>query len=277
MRETISVCILTYNEEQNIERCLASVYDWVDEIIIIDGRSTDNTVKKARAFGDKVKVYSYDNPPNFLINKQRSIDKATKDWLLQLDADEVVSKQLKSETLAVLNLEPGTWNKNTVAYWIPRLTYFLGSPLRKGGQYPDYCLRFYRKGIAQLPLKTIHDQVKINLTKAKKSFDLKEANIDYLKGNLEHFSYPDFNVYLRKWIQYGDYEGNKLYKQNESISIGNFVKYFGWLPLAWFVKTYFRHKGFQDGLAGFVFSVFSALRYWLAYINLYEKHQSKQA
>lgn len=277
MRETISVCILTYNEEKNIKACLNSVYDWVDEVIIVDGQSTDQTVSKTKTFGDKIKVFSYDNPPNFLINKQRAIDKATQEWILQLDADEVVTNKLKSEILAILHKKTNAKNKNTVAYWIPRLTYFLGKPLNKGGQYPDYCLRLYKKGIAKLPLKTIHDQVKIDLIKAKKIFKLKEVKIDYLKFNLEHFSYPNFNTYLRKWIQYGEYEGSKLSKQNEPITHGNFVKYFGWLPIVWFTKTFFRHKGFEDGLAGFVFSVFSALRYWLAYINLYEKHQSKKA
>ena len=100
----LSLCIPTFNEEQNIQTPLDTAYELVDEIIIIDGGSSDKTIEIAKSYGDKVRVISVDNPSNFLINKQRAIEQATGDWILQLDADERLSEELKKE-LRNLKLE----------------------------------------------------------------------------------------------------------------------------------------------------------------------------
>ncbi|PJE61715.1 hypothetical protein COU87_03165, partial [Candidatus Roizmanbacteria bacterium CG10_big_fil_rev_8_21_14_0_10_39_12] len=127
----LSLCIPTFNEEQNIQTPLDTAYELVDEIIIIDGGSSDKTIEIAKSYGDKVRVISVDNPSNFLINKQRAIEQATGDWILQLDADERLSEELKKE---LRNLKLEIRNSKPIAgYWIPRKNWFLGKFLMKGG------------------------------------------------------------------------------------------------------------------------------------------------
>src|SRR5258706_5524892 len=114
MRQTLSVVLAVFNEEKNLAACLETVKDIADEIVIVDGSSVDKTVEIAKKFGAKIKITT--NKPNFHINKQMAIDMATKDWILQLDADEHASKELKDEILEILN--PSTKEFN--GYWMPR-------------------------------------------------------------------------------------------------------------------------------------------------------------
>lgn len=151
---TISVVLATYNEEKNLPDCLESVKDLADEIIIVDGGSTDKTVEIAKKY--KAKIISTTNPPIFHINKQKAIDVATKDWVLQLDADERITKELGKE------IEEKIRDKNVNGYWMPRKNWFLGRFLRKGGQYPDYTLRLYRNGKGHLPQKSVHEQAVVD-------------------------------------------------------------------------------------------------------------------
>jgi len=256
MKSKLSVCLAVYNEEDNLERCLKAVSDLADEIVLVDGHSTDKTLKIAKHFGSKVKIYEYPNPPNFLLNRQRALDHATGEWILVLDADEVVSAGLKKEIQTCLT------SSQKDAYYLPRLNFFLGSPLRKGGVYPDYCLRLFKRGVGKYPLKGLHDQLELSN---------KNAQIGYLKHNLAHYAYPSFQVYLRKWIQYCDHEADLLLAKKTNLSLKLFLTYCILYPKWWFLKTYFRHKGFADKFPGFVFSLFSALRFIAIYIKLYEK------
>jgi len=255
MRKQLSVCLALYNEEENIERCLKAIVELANEIVLVDGHSTDNTLKIAKNFGQKVKVYKYPNPPNFLLNRQRALEKATGEWILVLDADEVVSSALKKEIQACIS------GGESTAYYLPRLNFFLGKPLHKGGVYPDYCLRLFKRGAGKYPLKSLHDQL-----------ELKDSEkVGYLKQNLAHYAYPSFQVYLRKWIQYCDHEADLLIAKKIKPSARLFLTYCILYPKWWFLKSYFRHKGFLDKFPGFVFALFSALRFIAIYIKLYEK------
>ncbi len=241
-----------------------SVYGWVDEVIIVDGGSSDKTVKLAKAFGAKVRVFIADNPAMFHINKQKAIQRASGEWILQLDADEEVSRSLKEEILTLLQSpKEQVLTSGTVAYWIPRLNYFLGRPLKKGGQYPDYTIRLYRRGTAKFPCKTVHEQVEV------------KGGVGYLSGELLHYPYPTFSEYLKKWDRYCDLEAELLLQRKVYPSGKLFLEYFCLKPTLWFLTTYFRHRGFMDGFSGFVFSCFSALRFKAIYIKLYEKLRKK--
>ena len=101
----LSLCINTFNEEKNIHIPLDSAIDLVDEVVIIDGSSKDKTVEIAKSYGPKVKVFIVDNPRNFLANKQRAIEKANGEWILQLDSDEALSEDLKKEILSLLQVQ----------------------------------------------------------------------------------------------------------------------------------------------------------------------------
>lgn len=248
--KNISVAIAAHNEEENIGRCLESVA-WVDEIVLVDGASGDRTVEIAEKY--KAKVIITDNPINFHINKQKAIDNCSKKWILQLDADEVVTRQLRQE---IQNLK-GKSNIN--GYWIPRKNFFLGAFLKKGGQYPDYTLRLYRKDKGGLPCKSVHEQAVV---------DGKTAN---LANPLLHYPYPDFSHYLHHFDLYTTILAEELDQDKISIDLISFLNYFCIKPAFWFLSTFFRHKGFMDGFSGLIFSFFSALRFPVAFIKYWEK------
>src|SRR3989338_5781651 len=100
----LSLCIATFNEESNIHYPLDSAYDFVDEVIIVDGGSTDKTVEKAKSYGNKIRIFTESNPAVFHINKQKAIERAKGEWILQLDADEALSDELKIEIKTIVML-----------------------------------------------------------------------------------------------------------------------------------------------------------------------------
>ncbi len=243
----LSVVLATFNEEKNIRTCLDSVQNWCDEIIIVDGGSSDDTVKIARSYGAKVIIT--DNPPIFHINKQKAIDRAKGNWVLQLDADEVVTKELKSEIDQAINVNEFN------GYWIPRKNYFLGKFLTKGGVYPDYTMRLYRRNKGKLPQKDVHEQAEV------------EGKVGYLKQPLLHYADPDFRRYFIRHDRYTDLIADELYKKEKHIKIISIINYLLVKPIYWFILTFFRHKGFIDGWQGFLFSLFSSLRFPIAYFK----------
>ena len=256
MKPKLSVALATYNEEENIGTCLRAVKDWVDEIIVADGSSTDKTVEIAKRYGAKVFITT--NKPMFHINKQMAIDRAKGEWVLQLDADEIVSAELKREIMQKLQ-NSKTPKLQTVAYYIPRKNYFLGRWLKKGGQYPDYVIRFFKKGKAYLPCKSVHEQMEV------------KGKVGYLKGHLLHYSVPTFSRYLTNANRYTSLTAKEMAQQKISINLLSTIYYLLFKPLWTFLSIYIRHKGFEDGFPGFVFALFSGLHYSLAYMKYWEK------
>jgi len=248
----LSVVLATYNEEENIARCLKAVEGLADEIVIADGTSKDRTVEIAKTFGAKVFVVK--NQQIFHINKQIAIDKAASRWVLQLDADEVVSKGLKEEIKDIIKKDP---EEN--GFWLPRKNYFLGRFLMKGGQYPDYTVRFYRNGKGRLPQKDVHEQAVI------------DGKVGYLKNALLHYPYKNFNAYFIKWDRYNRLSARLIREDIRGKSrLTKIFTAFGYLyikPAHWFFTTYIRHKGFYDSWQGFVFSFMSALRFPVSYVR----------
>jgi glycosyltransferase involved in cell wall biosynthesis len=252
-RKSLSVVLATYNEEKNLPSCLDAVKDLADEIVIVDGSSSDKTVEIGKQYNAIVKVTT--NKPNFHINKQMAIDMASKDWILQLDGDEHVSADLREEIKKILEKDKEEFN----GYWMPRKNWFLGRFLMKGGQYPDYTLRFYRNGKGRLPQKDVHEQAVV------------EGKVGYLRSALLHYPYKNFSHYLNKWNRYNIlFAGQIKQEQSKNNLLKKFLYAIGYLfvkPSHWFLTTFFRHKGFMDGWQGFVFSLFSALRFPASYLK----------
>lgn len=251
----LSVVLATFNEEKNLPRCLDSVKALASEIIIVDGSSKDRTVEIAKEYGAKVTVRQ--NPLIFHINKQKAIDAATMDWVLQIDADEVVNDALSDEIKKVIE------ESEFDGYWIPRKNYFLGRFLMKGGQYPDYTLRLYKRGKGRLPQKDVHEQAVV------------EGKVGYLKNPLLHYPYKNFSDYIFKWKRYNNILANQIKTEAESSSLTKklsmFISYVLVKPIYWFFLTFIRHKGFMDSWQGFVFSFFSSLRFPISYIKYLNK------
>ncbi len=168
MRPNISVSILAHNEEDYIERTLKSVKGWADEIIVIDAASTDRTKHIAKKYTNK--VFTVSNKLNLNENKQIGTDKCTSEWILYLDADEEVSKELKQEIDTLLSKDT-----NNNAFKIPRKNFVNNTWLRFGGWYPDYQLRLFKKNKARFNLQGVHGFLEI------------KGEIGRLKKDIIHF------------------------------------------------------------------------------------------
>lgn len=254
-KTTLSVTLATYNESKNIVRCLKAIEDIATEIIVVDGQSQDDTTLLVKKF-KKARIIFTTNKPMFHINKQMGISACKSDWILQLDADEVVTPKLKNEIISYLQKDLNDYTEN--GFWIPRKNYFLGTFLSKGGQYPDYTVRFYKNGKAFLPCKDVHEQAVV------------DGKIGYLKNDLKHFADTSFSLYLLRANRYTTLFANELKEKNTKINFINFINFYFVKPVWWFIKTFFRHRGYVDGFPGFVFSFYSSLRFPIAYTKYYE-------
>lgn len=256
----ISVVLATHNEERNLAKCLSSVKLWADEIIVVDGESTDKTCQIARDFG--ATVFSTTNKSNFHINKQMAMDKAKGQLILQLDADEVVDDELRDFILQQhQNLQKPLTNDQPVAWYLKRKNFFLGHVLSKGGQYPDPVIRLYLKGKARLPQKDVHEQMQV------------DGKVEWATGHLLHYSNPTFSDYMRKFQTYTTFKAHQLKTSGVTINLGQSFKYLLYLPLKTFFLLFLRHKGFVDGFPGLVFAIFSGLHHVIAYVKLWELYQ----
>jgi glycosyltransferase involved in cell wall biosynthesis len=254
----ISVAIATFNEEKNIKDCLESVRQLADEIVIVDGESKDKTCEIAKKYTDKIIVTQ--NRPMFHINKNIAIDNCTGNWILQLDADERVPEDLKKEIVEVINSNP---EQN--GFWLKRKNYFLGRFLKKGGQYPDPVIRLFRRGKGRLPEKSVHEQIEI------------QGKIDWLKNDLIHMAYPSFFSYLHRSNRYTIHDAQLMLKGDIKVVKPEFLQYFLIKPALTFINIYFRHKGFMDGFAGYIFAAFSALHHTTTYIKYKEAKTHPEA
>lgn len=250
----ISVVLAVFNEERNLERCLDSIKDLADEIVVVDGGSTDKTLEIAEKFN--ARIIHTENKPNFHINKNMAIDEALGDWILQLDADEVVSEELSKEINQVLRK-----NNEINGYFIPRKNFFLGRFLKKGGQYPDYTLRLYRKGKGRLPAKDVHEQAEV------------EGKVGFLKSDLLHIRDKEFSTYLERFNRYTNLLATQLGKSKLNIGLISFIDFIFIKPIYWFFSSYFRHRGYIDGFPGFVFALFSSIRFPVAYMKYWSYHE----
>lgn len=243
----LAVVLATHNEEINLARCLEAIRDIADEIIIADESSTDHTVDIAKKFG--AKVIPTEHRSNFHITKNIAIDAATGDWILQLDADEIVSPELANEIKEVIKV-----NKYN-GYWVNRKNWFLTRFLTKGGQYPDPTLRLYRKGKGRLPAKDVHEQAVV------------DGSVGHLKHDLLHYRDTSFKKYLTGFERYSSLVAMQLREKKKPISFFQSLNYLFLKPLVILVKIYVRHRGYVDGLPGFIFALFSGLIYPVAYVK----------
>lgn len=253
----LSVVLTTFNEAKNIKTCLQSIKKLADEIIIIDGSSTDKTRDIAQKLG--AKVFKVKNQTMFHKNKQLALEKAKGNWILQLDADEQVSPKLTQEIQKTIESNP-KFN----GYYIPRKNWFLGKFLKKGGVYPDYVIRLVKNGKAHFPCQSVHEQIKV------------KGKVGYLKNDLLHYADPDFDRYFSRFNRYTDLTAEKLSKTQIKPSLFNLLNYLLFKPIFDFLNRFFRHKGFIDGYQGFLFALFSSLHHPVAYLKFWQKIRIKK-
>lgn len=256
----LSVCLAVHNEAQTLAACLTAVADIADEIVIVDGASTDDTLVVAKKY--KARIISTTNKANFHINKQMALDAALGIVVLQLDADEVVDDELHA-FLRKLKQQMASLSATEVqefqpkAWWLPRKNYFFGRFLTKGGQYPDPVIRLFIRGFAHLPQRDVHEQMVV------------DGEVQTASGHLLHFGNPSLSVYFRKSNTYTSFAAAQLFQLYPHFAFGRFLKEFLLRPPVIFCSLFFRHRGYVDGSSGFVFALLSsmhpattALKWW---------------
>lgn len=245
---TISVTIITKNEADNIRQCLESV-TWADEIVVLDSGSDDDTVAICREFTDKVLETDW---PGFGVQKNRALDQATGDWVLSLDADEVVSPALATEIQAAVKGAP-------IVYQMPRLSTFCGRKIRHSGWYPDYVARLFPRGTARFTDDLVHETLSYTGT-AKK-----------LKTPLDHNTTPDLHDAIEKMNSYSSLGAEKKHGQGKPSGLLKALVHGFWT----FVKTYIIRAGFLDGKEGFILAVANAEGCYYRYLKLMYLNEKK--
>ncbi|RLD05548.1 MAG: glycosyltransferase family 2 protein [Chloroflexota bacterium] len=244
MNPTISAVITSFNEERKIEKALKSIL-WVDEIILVDGQSTDKTIEIAQKYATK--IISTPNDPGMMSMRNKGIEDASGDWILILDADETIPSKLAQEIKRVLK----QMRENPVAYRFPRKGYFLGKWIRHCGWYPDYQTRFFKKGHGYYKNEHVHEQVTIT------NGPTGTINIPY-----EHHSYYDFKDYLFKVRRYIKFEAGKLAQRKKPPAA---VSYLLFRPIARFFSIYIRQRGILEGWRGLILSFFAGYHEFMSY------------
>jgi len=247
----ISVVIIAKNEEDNLPRCLRSI-DWVDEIILIDSGSTDDTVQIS--LENKASVFHIEWQ-GFGHAKKFGVDKCRNNWILSIDADEEVTGELKEEIQTVLSSE-----NNIAGYYIPRRTQFLGRWVYHCGWYPDYILRLFRKDAGNFNNNLVHEGVELKGMTVK------------LQNELLHYSYLTLEDYLSKFNRYTTLAAQTEYDNGRSVSVYDIVV----RPFAALIKHYIIKRGFLDGVEGFLISILSSCYVMVKYAKLRNLYRTKK-
>jgi glycosyltransferase involved in cell wall biosynthesis len=255
---TLSIVLITQNEEANLPRTLQSVLPLVQdgrgEIIIVDSGSTDRTLEIARSFGAKVFSESW---KGFAAQKNSAIDKAIGDWILQLDADETLEPALAAEINDALCAGP-----KLEGFWIPRKNYFLGRWIRHGGFYPDPKLRLIRRGAGRFEEYGAHPTIKVNGPTGR------------LKHALIHNAYPTLHGYIDHMNSYSS-SGAEIArnKGHQTFSLLNIVI----RPLLTFIYNYFFRLGFLDGREGLLLHLYHSVYVSWKYAKAWELSRSQNS
>jgi glycosyltransferase involved in cell wall biosynthesis len=246
MRPPISACIITFNEEKNIEACLESI-SWVEEIIVVDSMSNDRTIELCSKHTEKVYQKEWQG---HVKQKNHALDIAQNEWVLCLDADERVSPGLRREIEECLS------GKKQAAdgYFFPRHSFYLGRWINHGGWYPDYKLRLFRKSKGRWGGKDPHDRVMLDGSSA------------YLKSDLLHYVYRNLSHQLQTVDNFSAITATIMDAEGERFSAAQLV----FRPVLKFLGTYFIKRGFLDGMPGLVISVVSSFYVFLRYAKLWE-------
>lgn len=250
-RRSLSISIITFNEEENIRDCLESV-KWADEIIVVDSHSTDRTREIAQECTDCVIERDW---AGHVAQKNFALEQATCDWVFCMDADERVSPELAREIRGILESD----DQPEAGFSVPRKTFYLGRWITHGGWYPDRKLRLVRPGRAKWGGIDPHDHL------------YAEGPVRKLKGDLYHYTYRDIADHLDTINKFTTIGAAQLHKRGKGHPLFHMV----FNPMVKFLKMYVFRMGFLDGLAGFVIASLSSYYVFLKYAKLWELRRGR--
>ncbi len=246
MREKISACIMTFNEEENIRRCLESVA-WCDEIVVLDSFSTDRTMEICRELTDRV----YEQEWQGYIGQRNLVRKmATHPWVLFLDADEEVSPDMRDAVLEEFE------NRSTqyVGYEFPRLVFYLGKWIKHGSWYPDVKLRLFLKDRGRSGGVEPHDTVVI------------DGPVKRMKYPIWHYTYKNLTDHINTMNRFSIISAQSMFERGRRFRWSDFF-----IRPAWrFFKGYIMRSGWIDGKRGLIIATINAFGVAMKYSKLWE-------
>lgn len=249
--EKISATIICKNEERNIQRCLQHL-DFVDEIVVVDSGSEDRTLEICKRFTDRVMYHPW---PGYIEQKNYALEQATHEWVLSLDADEVVSPELKEDILDALRNDQGKYD----GYRVNRHVYYLGRWINHCW-YPEYKIRLFKKCKGRWVGKNLHERVELN------------GKYRDLKGDLEHYTYRNISQHLHTIDSFSSLGADGKFEEGKSARLLDLV----FNPMFRFLKLYVLKRGFLDGMPGFIIAVLGSYYCFLKYAKLWEMHNVSQ-
>lgn len=253
----LSAVVTVYNEEKNIEKCLKSL-KFADEIVVVDNQSDDKTVQIAKKYTDKI-FFQKNNPQEIDIQKNFGFDKASSDWILSIDADEEVSKELWVEIKKILSAKPSSISLIN-GFWIPRKNFIFRKWIEFTGWYPDYQLRLFRKGKGKYTKKHVHENLSLEGETAK------------LKEHIIHHNYNSIQQFLDKTLNYAQNEADDLLSKGYELKYFDAIKF----PLSEFLSRFFARKGYKDGFHGLILSLLMAFYHFVIFAFIWEKKNFPQ-
>lgn len=242
----LSVIVITKNEERNLADCLKST-SWADETVVVDSASQDKTIEIAHQFTKKVYVRPWDG---FAAAKNFALQQCTGDWVLWMDADERLTKELATEIQAIAQSEDSSF----VAFEFPRKAFFLGRWIRHCGWYPGYVVRLFRRSEGSFSDSKVHEYLKI------------EGKVGRLRNDLLHYTDPNLWHYFEKFNRYTTLAAEGLAEGGSRFSLSQLIVRPVWV----FIRMYVIKRGFLDGVEGFILSVLSGCYVFTKYAKLWE-------
>lgn len=241
----VSAVIITYNEERNIARCLGSLKDVADEIIVVDSHSTDGTREICESFGARFILNRW---PGYTEQKNFAIAQASHDWILSLDADEALSEELRKNLLAIKE------NPQHSGYYMNRMTNYCGHWVRHGSWYPDRQLRFFDRRSGRWEGEKIHER-----------YVLKEGESPgFIQGDIHHYSYYTIEEHLA--------QANRFTTLTAQVAVekGKRAGFFKMRvsPVFRFLRDFIFRLGFLDGYFGYVIARISAQAVFWKYAKI---------
>ena len=252
---SISAVIITYNEEENIVRCIQSLKSVADEVIVVDSFSTDRTRKLATDWGAKVFERAWEG---YSFAKNFGNEQATNHWILSIDADEALSPELITSLQA---FKENTYTHD--AYEVNRLTNYCGHWVRYCGWYPDRKMRMWKKDAGRWD-GVLHEKVLFK----------NSVKINRLKGDLYHYSFPTIHHHVQTLNKYSEVAAQDLVDRKKPVF---FLIHIILNPSYTFFNKYFLRLGFLDGYYGFVICWLSAQANFLKYSKAFFRKRSIQA
>lgn len=247
--QNISVIIIAGNEEDNIEDCLKSA-EWADEIILVDSESDDRTVEIAGKYTDKIYIRKWEG---YSKQKKYALSLARNEWVLSLDADERISRELKAEILNGVD-------ENYNGFRIPRKNYFLGKHITGCGWDNDFQLRLFRKSATDITDNLVHESFVVN------------GAVGRLENRILHYSYRTLKDAVAKMNNYSTLEAEQKYRDKKVTPVDFIIH-----PASAFIQYFLVKKGYKDGKYGLMVSLLHAMTNMQIYMKMWELKSSEKS